>query len=320
MNFKSEILMSMLLAIVISLILGKFIIKILRKKHIGQEIRDDGPKSHYSKAGTPTMGGIIFIISTLITVIVFRLFNSEVLLAIYGMIAFGAIGFIDDFMKLVMKRSLGLNEKQKLVLQLLFSVIACFLIKQVNPNFTKQVIPFFHKTVDFGIITYPFLIFVMMGTSNATNLTDGLDGLATSVSIPVFISTSIIMYNLNSTASIFSIIFAGSLLGFLVYNSNPAKVFMGDTGSMAIGGALVMIMAMYGLSLYLIILGFVYMIEVLSVIIQMTSYKLRNKKRVFLMSPIHHHYELKGYKEQKIVSTFMVVSVITSLITLLDIL
>ena len=247
-------------------------------------------------------------------------FNSEVLLAIYGMIAFGAIGFIDDFMKLVMKRSLGLNEKQKLVLQLLFSVIACFLIKQVNPNFTKQVIPFFHKTVDFGIITYPFLIFVMMGTSNATNLTDGLDGLATSVSIPVFISTSIIMYNLNSTASIFSIIFAGSLLGFLVYNSNPAKVFMGDTGSMAIGGALVMIMAMYGLSLYLIILGFVYMIEVLSVIIQMTSYKLRNKKRVFLMSPIHHHYELKGYKEQKIVSTFMVVSVITSLITLLDIL
>ncbi|MDU2898233.1 MAG: phospho-N-acetylmuramoyl-pentapeptide-transferase, partial [Finegoldia magna] len=174
--------------------------------------------------------------------------------------------------------------------------------------------------VDFGIITYPFLIFVMMGTSNATNLTDGLDGLATSVSIPVFIATSIILYNLNSTASIFSIIFAGSLLGFLVYNSNPAKVFMGDTGSMAIGGALVMIMAMYGLSLYLIILGFVYMIEVLSVIIQMTSYKLRNKKRVFLMSPIHHHYELKGYKEQKIVSTFMVVSVITSLITLIDIL
>ncbi|MDU3192354.1 MAG: phospho-N-acetylmuramoyl-pentapeptide-transferase, partial [Finegoldia magna] len=158
MNFKSEILMSMLLSIVISLILGKFIIKILRQKHIGQEIRDDGPKSHYSKAGTPTMGGIIFIISTLITVIVFRLFNSEVLLAIYGMLAFGAIGFIDDFMKLVMKRSLGLNEKQKLVLQLLFSIIACFLIKQVNPNFTKQVIPFFHKTVDFGIITYPFLI------------------------------------------------------------------------------------------------------------------------------------------------------------------
>lgn len=160
----------------------------------------------------------------------------------------------------------------------------------------------------------------MMGTSNATNLTDGLDGLATSVSIPVFIATSIILYNLNSTASIFSIIFAGSLFGFLVYNSNPAKVFMGDTGSMAIGGALVMIMAMYGLSFYLIILGFVYMIEVLSVIIQMTSYKLRNKKRVFLMSPIHHHYELKGYKEQKIVSTFMVVSVITSLITLIDIL
>lgn len=143
MNFKSEILMSMLLSIVISLILGKFIIRILRQKHIGQEIRDDGPKSHYSKAGTPTMGGIIFIISTLITVIVFRLFSSEVLLAIYGMLAFGAIGFIDDFMKLVMKRSLGLNEKQKLVLQLLFSIIACFLIKQVNPNFTKQVIPFF---------------------------------------------------------------------------------------------------------------------------------------------------------------------------------
>ncbi len=320
MDFKNEMLLSMLIAIAISLIAGKLIIKVLRKKHIGQEIRDDGPKSHYSKAGTPTMGGIIFIISTLVTVLIFRLFDKEVLLTIYGMIAFGAIGFIDDFMKLIMKRSLGLNEKQKLVLQLLFSIIACFLIKSVNPNFTKQVIPFVHKTVDFGWVTYPFLVFVMMGTSNATNLTDGLDGLATSVSIPVFIAASIILYNLNSPASIFSLIFAGSLLGFLVYNSNPAKVFMGDTGSMAIGGALVMLMAMYGLSLYLIILGFVYMIEVLSVIIQVTSYKLRNKKRVFLMSPIHHHYELKGYKEQKIVSTFMVVSVITSLITLIDIL
>ncbi|WP_297811302.1 phospho-N-acetylmuramoyl-pentapeptide-transferase [uncultured Finegoldia sp.] len=320
MDLKNEIILSMLVAIVISLILGKFIIKILRQKHIGQEIRDDGPKSHYSKAGTPTMGGIIFIISTLITVLIFRLFDSEILLAIYGMIAFGSIGFIDDFMKLVMKRSLGLNEKQKLILQLLFSIIACFLLKKVNPNFTKQEIPFLNMTVDFGIITYPFLIFVMMGTSNATNLTDGLDGLATSVSVPVFIATSFIMYHLGSRISVFSIIFAGSLLGFLVYNSNPAKVFMGDTGSMAIGGALVMMMATYGLSLYLIILGFVYMIEVLSVIIQMTSYKLRNKKRVFLMSPIHHHYELKGYKEQKIVSTFMVVSIITSLITLIDLL
>lgn len=226
------------------------------------------------------MGGIIFIISTLITVIVFRLFNSEVLLAIYGMLAFGAIGFIDDFMKLVMKRSLGLNEKQKLVLQLLFSIIACFLIKQINPNFTKQVIPFFHKTVDFGIITYPFLIFVMMGTSNATNLTDGLDGLATSVSIPVFIATSIILYNLNSTASIFSIILLVAFWDFGV-QFKSSQSFYGDTGSMAIGGTLVMIMAMYGLSLYLIILGFVYMIEVLSVIIQMTSYKLRNKKEYF---------------------------------------
>lgn len=320
MNITLEILLPMLVAIILSILLGKIIIKQLQKAKIGQSIRDDGPQSHLAKAGTPTMGGIIFVISTIITLLLFGKINSTIGVIILGMVGFGGIGFIDDFMKLIMKRSLGLTEKQKLVLQLIVSILLIIVASKVMDNSIQTfIIPFIHTEVNLGILAYPILVFIMVGVANATNLTDGLDGLATSVTIPVFIALIIIGTLKSADISTFSAIFVGSLIGFLVYNSNPASVFMGDVGSMAIGGALVAITTLLNMNIYLIILGGIYMVEVLSVIIQTISYRTRNGKRVFLMSPIHHHFELKGHKEQKIVSTFMVISIILSIITLIDV-
>jgi len=319
-ELNKNLLLPMLVATVISIVIGNFIIAKLRKAKIGQSIRDDGPQSHLAKAGTPTMGGIIFVISTIASLLIFGKINSTIAVILIGMIGFGGIGFIDDYMKLIMKRSLGLNEKQKLILQFIVSILLIVVASKVMPtSITNFLIPFVHKEVNLGFFAYPILVFIMVGTVNATNLTDGLDGLATSVTIPVFLALVVIGAMKNADISTFAAVFTGSLFGFLVYNSNPASVFMGDVGSMAIGGALVAITTLLNMNIYLIILGGVYMIEVLSVIIQTISYRTRNKKRVFLMSPIHHHFELKGHKEPKIVATFMVVSIILSLITLMDV-
>lgn len=319
-DLSKNILLPMLVATVISIILGKFIIGQLRKAKIGQSIRDDGPQSHLAKAGTPTMGGIIFVIGTILSLLIFGKINWTIGVILIGMIGFGGIGFIDDYMKLIMKRSLGLNEKQKLILQFIVSILLIFVASKVMDTSIKTfIIPFIHREINLGIFAYPILIFIMVGTVNATNLTDGLDGLATSVTIPVFLALIVIGAMKNADISTFSAVFVGSLCGFLVYNSNPASVFMGDVGSMAIGGALVAITTLLNMNIYLIILGGIYMIEVLSVLIQTISYRTRNGKRVFLMSPIHHHFELKGHKEPKIVATFMVISIILSLITLMDV-
>ncbi len=315
---KKEVLIPLLTSLVLSLVLGKYIIGFLKNAHIGQSIRDDGPKAHLSKAGTPTMGGIIFIISTLITLIIFKGYTHENILIVLGMLGFGLVGFVDDFFKLVMKRSLGLTEFQKIIFQIVISFILIYLASKVSiKSIGTFIIPFINIEFDLGIFAYPILAFIMIGTVNATNITDGLDGLATSVTIPVFVALTIISIVLKSDISIFTSIFLGSLIGFLVYNSNPASVFMGDTGSMAIGGALVMIAIIFNMSLYLVIIGGVYVIETGSVILQMLSYRYRNKKRIFLMSPIHHHYELKGFKEPKIVAGFTILSTILSVLTLI---
>lgn len=318
-EFVKNILLPLGVSIIVSLIIGKYVIKILKRAKVGQSIRDDGPKSHYSKAGTPTMGGIIFIISTLLVLLIFGGYSFENIIVIIGMLGFGLVGFIDDFFKLVLKRSLGLTEKQKLLFQIIISVVLIYLMSKINGNIGNIIIPFTKTKINLGILTYPILVFIMLGTVNATNITDGLDGLAASVTVPVFITLTIISSYFKSDISLFSIIFAGSLIGFLAYNSNPASVFMGDTGSMAIGGALVTICIMFNMPLHLIIIGGVYVMETMSVIIQTISYKTRNKKRVFLMSPIHHHYELKGYKEPKIVAAFTILSIILSIITLISI-
>ena len=289
---------------------------ILKRKKIGQNIREVGPKSHLKKAGTPTMGGIIFIIGALILSLIFLpLDRLEVWIVIISTIGFGAIGFIDDFRKLILKQSEGLSPRGKIILQfglaLIISVLAYINDKD---SIGSLLIPFTNTSIGLGILGIPIMIFIIVGTTNATNLTDGLDGLLATVSLPVFITLA--MIGKGTDNEIFSYIMLGSLLGFLIFNSNPAAVFMGDTGSMAIGGAIVAMAINLKIPLYLIIFGGIYVLETLSVIIQVTSYRHRNKKRVFLMTPIHHHFELKGYKEQKIVVAFAVVSVIFCMITL----
>lgn len=304
-----------LISIFTSCGLGKIIIPMLEKKKIGQNIRKVGPQSHLSKEGTPTMGGVIFIIAALVMSLIFLPKTIETAILIISMLGFGAIGFIDDFRKLVLHQSEGLKPKQKLVLQfLLATLITVLAFVNDKESITRLLIPFTNYYLPVSILGFPIMIFIIVGTSNATNLTDGLDGLLVSVSLPVFISLAIIASSLEN--KLFAIIMLGALLGFLIYNSNPASVFMGDTGSMAIGGAIVALAINLKIPIYLVIFGGVYVMETLSVIIQVLSYRHRNKKRVFLMTPIHHHFELKGFKEQKIVAGFMVLSAILCLISL----
>ena len=314
-----DTILIILISLILTLILGKIIIPILKNSHIGQNIRQEGPKSHYDKAGTPTMGGIIFLISALVLTLIFVPFSMKTFILLLATFGFGSIGFVDDFRKLVLKRSLGLTAKQKIILQVALSfviAVLCFIFQ--NDTITKLWIPFTDFRLNVSILGIPIMMFIMIGTSNAVNLTDGLDGLSTQVSIPVFITFIILAQNVEN--KLFASIMLGAVLGFLFYNSNPASVFMGDTGSMAIGGAVAALSINEGMTLFLVILGGVYVAESLSVIIQVASYKFRNKKRIFLMTPIHHHYELKGYKEPKIVTGFTIVSVILSLITLLAVL
>ena len=308
-----------IIGIFLSMGLGKVIIPILKRKKIGQNIRKVGPQSHMAKEGTPTMGGVIFIIVALVMSIVILPGNLETLILLVSMVGFGAIGFIDDFRKLVLHQSEGLKPKQKLVLQfVLAGIITILAYVNDKDSITRLLIPFTSYYLPVSVIGIPLMIFIIVGTSNATNLTDGLDGLLVSVSIPVFISLAIIAK--TSQNKLFAVIMLGAILGFLIYNSNPASVFMGDTGSMAIGGAIVALAINLKIPIYLVIFGGVYVMETLSVIIQVISYRYRNKKRVFLMTPIHHHFELKGYKEQKIVVGFMIISTILCLISLVAIL
>lgn len=311
-----------LITLILTLASGKIILPILKNRHIGQSIRQEGPKSHYEKAGTPTMGGVIFLIPVLIMTIIFLPFSKETLILLISTFGFGLIGFIDDYKKLVLKQNLGLTAKQKIVLQFILSIVISVLSFITNKEtITLLRIPFIDYNLNVGFLGIPIMMFILIGVSNAVNLTDGLDGLASSVSLPVFIAFAIIASSLTSLENRnYALIIFASLLGFLIYNSNPASVFMGDTGSMAIGGAVGALALNLEIPIFLVILGGVYVMETMSVIIQVLSYKFRNKKRVFLMSPIHHHYELKGYKEPKIVTSFTVVSTILSLVTLLIVL
>lgn len=315
MRISNYTLWSVLVSFFLTVIIAKYSIPYLRKFKLGQNIRDDGPQSHLSKAGTPTMGGVFFVVAIILTTFCLGNFSREVFSVLIGMVGFTFIGFLDDFFKLVMKRSLGLTEIQKLIIQFVISIVVIIFIELVvGTDLTYQLVPFVKNPVHFGWIIYPIVIFVMIGTANATNLTDGLDGLSSSVSIPVFLGLAVISSSRYPSVGVFSLVFMASLMGFVLFNSYPARVFMGDTGSMALGGAIATICILNGMIFYLPIIGGIYVIEALSVIIQVVSYKTRNKKRVFLMSPIHHHYELKGYKEPQIVTAFAVISGILSII------
>ena len=315
MRISNYTLWSVLVSFFLTVIIAKYSIPYLRKFKLGQNIRDDGPQSHLSKAGTPTMGGVFFVMAIILTTFCLGNFSREVFSVLIGMLGFTFIGFLDDFFKLVMKRSLGLTEIQKLIIQFVISIVVIIFIELVvGTDLTYQLVPFVKNPVHFGWIIYPIVIFVMIGTANATNFTDGLDGLSSSVSITVFLGLAVISSSRYPSVGVFSLVFMASLMGFVLFNSYPARVFMGDTGSMALGGAIATICILNGMIFYLPIIGGIYVIEALSVIIQVVSYKTRNKKRVFLISPIHHHYELKGYKEPQIVTAFAVISGILSII------
>ncbi len=311
----------LVLAFAVTALAGPVFIPWLKKLKFGQEIREEGPSWHQKKSGTPTMGGLMFILG--ITVAVLCSYFMTVLsgggdvnaakawIMLIVSVGFGAIGFADDFIKVVKKRNLGFRALPKFLLQIgltLGYLAALMLMGELSPQI---IIPFFDITLNMPLWLYfLFAIFVMTGTVNAVNLTDGLDGLATSVTIPVVLFFAMCAYG-RGEMGIFSFGFAiaGGLLGFLIYNKFPAKVFMGDTGSLFLGGAVVAAAIALKMHLYLIIAGFIYFAEALSVILQVASFKLTGK-RIFKMSPIHHHFEMCGWKEVKIVLVFTAVSIV----------
>lgn len=310
---NSKIVLAFISSLLIALLLGPLIIPMLHKLKFGQNIRKLGPQSHLKKAGTPTIGGLIFITSTLVAMIVTgNKFTDEGMAVMYGMLAFGLIGFLDDLLKIIHKDNEGLTSIQKFVLQIFFSLGAAYY--GYTTIGTEIVIPFVNKTIDLGWILIPFVIFYFAALTNAVNLTDGLDGLNTSVTIIVMAFFSIVSFSTgHKSVAVFCVALVGGLIGFLKYNAYPAKVFMGDTGSLALGGALSMIVLVLKNPLLVIIVGGIYVLETVSVVIQVTYYK-RTKKRFFKMAPIHHHFEQLGWSEVKIVTIFSLITLILCII------
>ena len=304
---------------IIAAIAGIFVIRILRNHKIRQSEREDGPQSHLNKKGTPTMGGIIMIIAVIIATVIAYIQNRELALKIIPIvlaaIGFGLIGFIDDYKKVVLKNTDGISPKAKMFGLLIISILFVVYLSNILKIETVTLIPFLKFDLDLPIYIYiPFMILVMLGTTNAVNLTDGVDGLATSVCLIIIASLSVIgIVLLVPEIALLGSIACGACLGFLLYNLNKAKVFMGDTGSLFLGG-LISCMAIYlKMPLVLIIIALVPVCETLSVIIQVFYYK-RTKKRIFKMTPIHHHFELSGWRENKVVRVFSLVTLILCVI------
>ena len=316
MNYNIVLL---LISFAIATISGLFVIKELKKLKVRQSEREDGPESHLSKQGTPTMGGIIMIISVVITTIIAYIYNKELALKMIPImlaaIGFGLIGFIDDYKKVVLKNTDGISPKAKMLGLLIISLLFVVYLTHFLHIDTVTLIPFLKTDISLPIYIFiPFMILVMLATTNAVNLTDGIDGLATSICLIIIASLSVIgiLYSVPEISMIGSIA-CGACLGFLLYNLNKAKVFMGDTGSLYLGG-LISCMAIYlKMPLILIIIALVPVCETLSVIMQVAYYK-RTKKRIFKMTPIHHHFELSGWRENKIVRVFSLITLILCVI------
>lgn len=307
------LILTFVIGVIIALILGPITIPLLRRLKFGQNIREEGPKSHLKKAGTPTMGGVMFILST--TIVMFIMsdsFTEKGMVALYSLIAFGFIGFLDDLLKILKKQSEGLTAWQKMLLLLIISGAFGYYSYVNLPH--DIVIPFTSFKLPLGMLYVPFVIFVYAAMTNAVNLTDGLDGLASTVSVLVLTFFGVLTFLIKEySLTIFSVALIAGLIGFLKFNAYPAKVFMGDTGSLAIGGAITTIAIISGYPLLIVIVGGIYVLEALSVIIQVTSFKLTGK-RVFKMAPIHHHFEQCGWNEVKVVTVFSIITVILCII------
>ncbi|MCC5912552.1 MAG: phospho-N-acetylmuramoyl-pentapeptide-transferase [Clostridiaceae bacterium] len=325
---QSQLIYTIIIGFFITILLGPLIIPFLRRLKVGQTIRAEGPQSHLTKSGTPTIGGVIIIVSVILTSLTAGIINRDLWMAIGATVAFGAIGFIDDFIKVVLKRSLGLRAYQKLLLQTIVAIILAIYQLGASSVGTKIIIPFIEgefqlggiaipQYLDLGILYIPFIVFVVVATVNSANLTDGLDGLAAGVTLIIAAFFSILAMSWGYTSlAIFASAVTGACLGFLRFNTHPAQVFMGDTGSLALGGAVATLAILMNVALIIPIVGGIYFAESLSVIIQVISFKTTGK-RVFKMSPLHHHFELSGWAETKVVTTFWIVTVLLCLVGIL---
>ena len=329
-------ILTALVAFAIVIIFGPAFLPLLRKMKFGQTEREEGPESHKIKQGTPTMGGILFLGAILIAALVFGLPGSGMLLpTILCAFSFGILGFLDDFIKVKMSRNLGLRAYQKIIFQVLFSLVFAIWAYR-SPNIGSSILlPFSGESVDLGFWYIPLIMFVIIAEVNSVNLTDGLDGLASSVSLVYALAMTVVFHmlskqayaagagaygtNLNSMA-VFCMATVGALLGFLWFNSYPARVFMGDTGSMALGGIVSMLAICSRTLILLPFMGICFVASAVSVILQVGSYKLRHGKRIFKMAPLHHHFELCGMHEAKIVVMYVIVTAVACAVCLLTIL
>jgi len=315
---RNDIILPVLIAFGISVVLSPVIIPFLKKLKFGQFVREDGPESHLKKSGTPTMGGLIILFSIVITSLFYIKDYPQIIPVLFATLGFGFVGFLDDYIKVVMKRSMGLRAWQKMLGQFLVTGIFAYYIYAHTDLDTGITIPFMDKTVDLGWVYWPLMFFVMLGAANGANFTDGLDGLASSVTVLIATFFTIVAISLKSGVAPITCATVGSLLGFLVYNVYPARVFMGDTGSLALGGFVASTAYVLKMPLIILIVAFIYFLEVVSVIIQVTYFK-KTGKRVFKMAPIHHHFELCGWPETKVVAIFSIVTAILCLIGMLAI-
>ena len=306
-----------LISFAISALLGPVVIPYLRRLKVGQTTRDDGPQSHLKKNGTPTMGGIMILLAVVVTSLIYMKDYPKILPILFLTLGFGIIGFIDDYIKVVLKRSLGLRAWQKMALQIVVTGLFVYYLLTFHPEMLLMKIPFMSgKLLDLGVLSIPAVFVVVIGTVNGTNFTDGLDGLASSVTVMVATFFSVVAIGTNSGIEPITCAVVGALLGFLLFNVHPASVFMGDTGSLALGGFVAGAAYMLQMPIFIVIVGAIYLIEVLSVMMQVSYFKLTKGKRIFKMAPIHHHFELCGWSETRVVAVFSIVTALLCLVAL----
>ena len=318
MDMIKVVITAVLISFGISAVACPVLIPFLNKIKFGQQVREDGPQAHLKKQGTPTMGGIAFLFSVMLTSLFFMKSYPQIIPILFMTVGFGFVGFLDDYIKVVRKHSEGLNPKQKMAAQFVITAIFCFYMMKYSGGGTVIHIPFLHTDWDMGWLYIPMVFLVVLGTDNGVNFTDGLDGLCTSVTI--IVATFFTVVAMTTVSEIVPITGAvvGALLGFLLFNVYPAQVFMGDTGSLALGGFVASTALVLQNPLIILLVGFIYLIEVISVMIQVVYFKKTHGKRFFRMAPIHHHFELGGWSETRVVAVFTTVTALLCLIALLS--
>lgn len=314
-DYCMRTLLPALLSFVIAVLIGPKVIEILRKLKAGQTEREEGLESHQKKTGTPTMGGVIFLLPVVVIGIFYGASHKEVIPVLILTIGFGIIGFIDDYIKVVRKQNLGLRAWQKILGQLVVTILFSVYVETFTDISLAMKVPFTSIVLDFGIFNIPILFFIALGTANGTNFTDGVDGLCASVTAVVAAFFAVAGMHYGATgAEVMSSAMVGALLGYLVYNVYPGKVMMGDTGSLAIGGFVTGIAYVMQMPIFIVIVGFIYAFEVISVILQVSYFKITHGKRIFRMAPIHHHFEKGGWSETRVVNVFTTVTILLCLI------